>query len=330
MSAPAWAPNSLTEPGRGGAWRRGKPAVAFVAVVPAEIEVRVGAVELGKVGEHPRVGDGGSRAVGLFDRAFHGTVEDGAVPGGQLLFEREARRGLAEVEWSARLEVDLQRLVVAAPDGDRRMVGEQIDHLARLAHGLLTDAAGVTPLEGEVLPEQETGLVRGRVQLRTRDMRVYAEEIEPGFLRERDVARQLLARGLGEGHARRPRFEPFKNRRAPFTVRIQSAHRHASEAGAGVTDVAHLTVELDWTVTSYSGCAPNDHGPPEARFVDGTVQSDLSSARRREDARVGARSRVLDPCRATTVQAVATSSSAPHGDQRAGFPRLPARARASG
>src|SRR4051794_20772224 len=78
--------------------------VAFLAPVPAEVEVTVGSVELRRVREHARVGDDGSRPVGLFERALDRAIEDRLVPGRKDLACHRGR------EW--------HRLVVTAPDRD--------------------------------------------------------------------------------------------------------------------------------------------------------------------------------------------------------------------
>ena len=69
-------------------------------------------------------------------------------------------------------------------------MGEEVHGLAGLALRLLADAAGVAPVEGEVLPDQHPGLVGRRVQLRPADVGVEAEQVE-------DVCEQLAAQGGG-------------------------------------------------------------------------------------------------------------------------------------
>ncbi|HEV8115657.1 MAG TPA: hypothetical protein VGP53_05410, partial [Acidimicrobiales bacterium] len=59
-------------------------------------------------------------------------------------------------------DVEGHRLVVTAPQGDRRVVAEHPHGGGGLAHRLLAHGAGVAPLEGQVLPQQQAGLV-GRV-----------------------------------------------------------------------------------------------------------------------------------------------------------------------
>ncbi len=56
---------------------------------------------------------------------------------GSLLAEGVARRQLAHVHRRARLDVEAEGLVVAAPEHHRRVVAEEVDGLARLAHGRL-------------------------------------------------------------------------------------------------------------------------------------------------------------------------------------------------
>ena len=81
--------------------------------------------------------------------------------------------------------VDGDRLVVAAPDRDGRVVAEQVDRRGGLPHGLLADAAGVAPLQREVLPEEEAGGVGGVVELGSGDVGMDAQQVEPGLARPR-------------------------------------------------------------------------------------------------------------------------------------------------
>ena len=81
------------------------------------------------------------------------------------------------------------------------MVAEQVDHRARLARGLAAHTACVAPLQREVLPHEQAELVGRVVQLRTRDVRVHAHEVEVRFLREHEVAPDLVDRRVGERHA---------------------------------------------------------------------------------------------------------------------------------
>ena len=97
-----------------------------------------------------------------------------------------------------------------APERDARVVAEQVDHLARLAHRLLAGAARVAPLQREVLPEQEAGRVGRVVELGPGHVRVDAEQVEVGVDRELHVAGQLRGRSP---------------RRAPCGSALVRAHR---------------------------------------------------------------------------------------------------------
>ena len=102
------------------------------------------------------------------------------------------RRDVAARIALAGLQVDRERLVVRAPEDDARVVAEQVDHLPRLAHGFLAGAARVAPLQREVLPEEQAGLVGRVVQLGPGDVRVDAEQVEVRLDREVDVPDELL------------------------------------------------------------------------------------------------------------------------------------------
>ncbi len=81
------------------------------------------------------------------------------------------------------------------------MVGQQIDRLAGLAAGLAPYRAAVAPLQGQVLPHQQPGLVGRFVQLGPGDVAVDAQEVEPGVDGQGHVAGQLVGGGLGQRHA---------------------------------------------------------------------------------------------------------------------------------
>ncbi len=60
-------------------------------MVPAEVQVAVGAVELGQVRQHAGVGDARPGGVGALERALHPPVEHRAVPRRQLVRGQEAQ-----------------------------------------------------------------------------------------------------------------------------------------------------------------------------------------------------------------------------------------------
>ena len=182
------------EPGDGAGQGRQLP---LVTVVPAEVQVAIGAVELRRVGQDPRVGDDRAGGVGLLERPLHRAVEDGLVPAREGLRRQEpAHHGRHRLAPPG-VDVEGQGLVVPAPDRDRRVVGEQVHRLPHLAHGLLPDAPGVAPLEREVLPQEHPRLVGRVVQLGAGDVGVEPDEVEVGLLGQGHVPAQLLGRGPG-------------------------------------------------------------------------------------------------------------------------------------
>ena len=105
---------------------------------------------------------------------------------------------------------------------DRRVVGEQVDRLPRLAHGLLADAAGVATVQREVLPHEHPGPVGGVVQLGPADVGVDPDEVEAGVLGQRR-RRRRSPRPLASARAWRvgARLAPLRNRRSPLTRSTQ-------------------------------------------------------------------------------------------------------------
>ena len=216
--------------------------VALVAVVPAEVEVAVGAVELRGVGQHAGVGDDGPGAVGVLQGPLHGAVEHRLVPGGELLrgqgTEAHATQGLG-VAPHRRVVLDGHRLVVAAPDGDGRVVAEELDRRAGLADGLLAHASGVAPLEREVLPQEQPPLVGGVVQLGAGDVGVDAQQVETGVEGEVDVAGQLGRGGLGQGHAGGPLVRALEEEALAVDRGHPAPHADLAQAGAEPPLVRH-------------------------------------------------------------------------------------------
>ena len=83
------------------------------------------------------------------------------------------------------------------------MVPELVDGLAAWRTASLRIAAGVAPLQREVLPQQHAQLVGGVVQLGPGDVTVDAQQVEPGLAGQLDVVAELGRVGVAERHARR-------------------------------------------------------------------------------------------------------------------------------
>ena len=161
--------------------------IALVAVVPAEVEVTVGPVELRKVWKNSAVGDGRARLVGLLERTFHPAIENALVPTRELVSGDEREGQLLEVEHVAVADAESEGLVVRAPHRDRRMVPENVDRFFGLTNRLAPDLARVAPLQREVLPDENPQFVGGFVGLGPGHVSVHADEIEPGVLGQGDV-----------------------------------------------------------------------------------------------------------------------------------------------
>ena len=176
------------------------------------------------------MGDHRAGAVGLLEGPLHRAVEHGLVPGRAAPARRPPCRAMPaerlRVAPHRRVVLDRHRLVVAAPERDRRVVAEQVDGRGRLPHGLLADAAGVAPLQREVLPEQQAGLVGRVVELGPGDVGVDPQQVEAGLARQ--LARRAPApSGVASASAMRvgPWFEPLRKRRSPLTLAIHDRSR---------------------------------------------------------------------------------------------------------
>ncbi len=167
-----------------------------------------------------------------------------------------------------RWHVERDGLVVPAPDGDRRVVAEQVDGLRGLSGCLLADRPGVAPLEREVLPDEHPQLVGGLVELGAGDVAVDAEQVEAGIGRQRDVAPELVGRGLGQGHAGGPDVGPLQEQALAVHRQHPAVHRHLAEPGAHRSGVAGLVVDGDRHLEVRQWLVAQRTRPPQAGVVD--------------------------------------------------------------
>ena len=148
--------------------------------------------------------------------------------------------------------------------------------LARLAGGLLAQAACVAPLQREVLPQQQAVAVGRGVQLGPGHVGVHAQQVEPGLLGEDDVALELVGRRLGRAACgRRPWFVPLRNKRSPFTVMIQRFMRiwrspvRTERRWLGSPARRHVDGHVVQRLVA------ERVGPPQRRPFDGDLPADL-------------------------------------------------------
>ena len=134
------------------------------------------------------------------------TGRDGSARSSTRLTSGRGRCGSTAGSWPA--EGRAQRvgargrpvgLVVAAPQGDRGVVAEEVDHGPGLARGLPADAAGVRAVQRQVLPQQQAGLVGGVVELGPGDVGLDPQQVEAQPDGPVDVGSHLVRGGLAEG-----------------------------------------------------------------------------------------------------------------------------------
>ena len=229
----------------------------------------------GRWGAHAAVGDHRRLLVGRLEGPLHPAVEHRLVPRRQLLRRNGPRRcGASGV--AAPCVVDGERLVVGAPHRDRRVVAEQVDRLAGLAHGLLADRAGVRPTAAG---SPATPACRARRRRRRRSGgrcgRGPGRRSRPGLAGELHVAADTRRRRhLGEGRRVGARLAPFTNSRSPFTENTQSSQRHLAQAGAHARRRslrAPSTSDLDGDVGER--LVAQRPRPPQAGSLTSTFQS---------------------------------------------------------
>ena len=174
--------------------------------------------------------------------------------------------------------VDGDRLVVAAPDGDRRVVAEQAHRRVGLAHGLLPDARGRSPTaaggpaRGAGPASSAASYSSGRVTwawMRSRS--------SPAALARCDVGGELVGRRLGEGVPGRSvvralQVEPLAVDRADPVVELDAAEPGAA-GRAGGSRSSGASAGATSTTTSCSGWSPSAHGHQSAGRSTVTVHS---------------------------------------------------------
>ncbi len=169
-------------------------------------------------------------------------------------------------------------VVVGAPHCDRRVVAEQVDRLAGLAHSLLADGAGVAPLQREVLPHQHAEFVGGGVELGPGDVPVDPHQVEPGLACELHIVAHLGGRGLGEGGTGGGEVGALHEQGLPVHREHPVLQCHLAQPGAHFATVAgglvdqHLDGDIGEVLLAQ---APR---PPQAGIVDIDVPVDLVRA----------------------------------------------------
>ena len=200
VSGTAWAPNSLTKRARTG--RRASRAGKSRSSPWYQPKYRWLSVPQAGWGRMPEWATTGPRPVGPLQGPADRAVEAGLVPAGQHLAGDQAGDRPGRQRPAPGVSVDRQRLVVAAPQGDRRMVAEQRDGLAGLGHGLAAHLP-VAPLQRQVLPDQHALAIGRLVELGPGDVGVDPQQVQAGLAGQGHVAGQLVAGGLGQGPAGR-------------------------------------------------------------------------------------------------------------------------------
>ena len=250
-------------------------------MVPTEREVAVGPVELGEVGEHPRVGDHLPGAVGALEGAFHPPVEHGPIPARQL----RARDGAGPVRPAPRAigGIDGVGVVVCVPQRDRRVVAERVDRRAGLGDRLFTNRSRMATDQREVLEQQQAELVGGVVHLAIGDVAVYPQCIEAEFDRGGEIAPDALGRGIGGQRVDRQEVGPLEE--DPFAVDAARpvVPRDLPEPGASPAAIARLAVDEYVHVDVDEGLVTERPWPPQRGIDDVDVPLDLVLARRHDE-----------------------------------------------
>ena len=158
-----------------------------------------------------------------------------------------------------------RRVVVRVPLHDRRVVAELVDRRAGLVDRLAAHRPGVSPLEREVLEQEDAEFVGGVVDRSRRDVAVDAERVEAGLDRELDVASHLGRRRVGQPGAGRQQVGALQEQ--PFTVDRARPVVPGDDPQPGAADsgIADHTVDLDLDLDRGERLVAERPRPPQIR-----------------------------------------------------------------
>ena len=154
-------------------------------------------------------------------------------------------------------------------------MAELVDCFAGLTHGLLADRARVAPLQREVLPQQHAQFVGSVVQLRTRDVAVHSQQIEPGLASQLHVATHLGGRRVAQGHARRRKVCALHEHRLAVDGEDPVLQHDFAQAGAHCAGVADHLVDRDLDLDVGQLLFTERPRPPQPGLVDVEVPVDF-------------------------------------------------------
>ena len=153
-----------------------------------------------------------------------------------------------------------------------------------LAHGLLADAAGVAPLQREVLPEQQPGVVGGVVELGPGDVGVDAQEVEAGVAARASTSRASSS-GVASASAMRvgPVVGALEEQPLAVDAGDPGPHAHLAQPGAEAALVggAAALVGVERAPARARSCrvgVAERPRPPQGGSVDGERPLDLVRA----------------------------------------------------
>ena len=306
----------------------------------------------GRCGSTPEWAITGRLASACLDGALHRAVEHRLVPRRQLLGDGRLdppceRACPCPTTCDGSFSIAIGSLCPhqIAIDG---WCAEQVDHLAGLAHRLLADAPRVAPLQREVLPQEQPGLVGGRRRARA-GSRARARAAGRGRRPSAsvDVAGELLGRRLGQRHPRRALVRALEEQALAVDRADPAAQLHLPQPGAQRAPVRTsepaASASRTSTATSCSGGLAERVRPPQPRarsivtvhstwfspVASGCVAAVVDAADRRADvAPCRRRPRRARPGTARTARS--SVGLAAHGAQPAGCGRARSARRATG
>ena len=214
------------------------------AVTPPEPEMAVGAVELGEVRDDARVGDDLTARVGALERSLHPPVEHRLVPGRQL-FGRDRASG-SPPTGRGDSGIGGRRVVVGRPHRDRRMVAERIDGGSGLFDRLLANGTSVTPLQREVLQQQDPRFVGRVVERAVGDVAVHTQRVEPELDRGMQIGADHLVGRVRRSCSRRQEVRALEEESLAVHRADPVVPDDLPESRAAPSPVADLAVDDDF------------------------------------------------------------------------------------
>ena len=158
------------------------------SLLPAQPEMGVGPVQAGKMGEHTGIGHHRTGGVSPLEITLDAPVQHRQVPTRPLV--RGQAPGHAQRTLARSVGAVAQGVDMAAPQHHAGVGADCADSCSGTVGGCIPAALGERPDEGEILPDQHSGLVGRVIQRRRGHMAEHPDQVQPCLFGQLHVAAQ--------------------------------------------------------------------------------------------------------------------------------------------